>query len=398
MDNAADPELAGGARSKAPSPEAPDLSGRERLAWWGVVIVLAAGYAALRLTMNEEYRVAPWAALVEFRAPLPFGHRVLIPLLVRPLLAAGISLPLALGILEAAAAAGLVGATAWVLRPRLGERLARVAGIALLLLLPWLFLLPHRWPIFYPWDTPAMALLMLGIGAVERQRLGLCLGIAVVAALNRESALVLPVAAVLLDPPGGVAGGVAGGPAWSLAWRRPLARVAALLSVVLAVRVAVALALPGNPGPPLHFTVGDGGYRVFNNLRWLADPRHALLVIPSLGAWPLAWPCLAWWVDARWRRLWTLAWLQTAGLLVVANIYEPRAFGEVLATAYLPTVFGLARWLGVVPAVDEPPRPGWLRWLDRHGVWLLALAFVLFVLALRQWSLLPVAQWPMPRR
>lgn len=370
------------------------MAGRERLAWWGVVVLLAAGYAALRLTMNEEYRVAPWAALVELRAPLPFGHRVLMPLLARPLLATGISLPLSLGILEAAAAVGLVGGTAWVLRPRLGERPARVAGVALLLLLPWLFLLPHRWPIFYPWDTPAMALLVLGVGAIERRRLGLSLGIAVVAALNRESALVLPVVAGLLDPPHDPAGDPAGSPAW----RRPLARAAALLAVVLAVRVGVALALPGNPGPSLHFTVGDGGYRVLNNLRWLADPRHALLVIPSLGAWPLAWPCLAWWVDARWRRLWTLAWLQTAGLLVVANIYEPRAFGEVLAIAYLPTAFGLARWLGLAPAVDEPPRPGWLRWLDRHGVWSLALAFVLFVLALQQWSLLPVAQWPMPRR
>lgn len=378
--HAAEPEPSRGA-----DPAREVVPGRERLVWWVVVVILAAGYAALRLTMNEEYRVAPWAALVELRAPLPFGHRVLVPLLARPLLAAGASMPLALGVLEAIAAAGLAGAIAWVLRPRLGPRLAMVAGASLLLLLPWPFLLPHRWPIFYPWDTPAMALLVLGLGTIERRRLGLGFAVAALAALNRESALLLPVAAVLLDPPRGPD------------WRVPLARAAALLAVVLGVRIGVALALPDNPGPPLHFTVGGGGYRVLNNLRWLADPLHLLVTVPSLGAWPLLWPCLAGHVEARWRRLWALAWLQTAGLLVVANIYEPRAFGEVLVLAHLPACVGLSRWLGLVPSIDEPEDPRWLRIFDRHGVWLIALAFVLFVLALVRWSLLPVAQWPMPR-
>ncbi|MCA9708304.1 MAG: hypothetical protein KDK70_20805 [Myxococcales bacterium] len=369
---------------------APAVGRRERLAWWAVIVVLAAGYAALRLTMNEQYKVAPWAALVELRAPLPFGHRVLMPLATRPLLAAGASLPLALGVLEAVSAAMLAGAVAWVLRPRLGPRPSMAAGAALLMLLPWLFLLPHRWPIFYPWDTPGMALLVLGLGAIERDRLGTALVVTALAALNRESALVLPVAAVALAP--------AEAPV-----RRTLAGAAGLLAVALTARVAVTVALPDNPGPPLHFTVGDGGYRVLANLRWLASPLHALVTLPSLGAWPLLWPCLAGRVDARWRRLWLLAWLQTAGLLVVANIYEPRAFGEVLVLAYLPTAFGLARWLGLAPAIPEPaiPEPAsprWLRALDRHGAWLVALGFVLFVLALWRWSFLPVAQWPMPRR
>ncbi|MEX1364567.1 MAG: hypothetical protein AB1Z98_15680 [Nannocystaceae bacterium] len=363
----------------------PEPSSRARAAWWVVVLVLAAGYAALRLTMNEQYDVAPWSALVQLRAPLPFGHRVLVPLLVRPLLALGLPLPLALGLWETAATAGLAGAVAWTLRPHGGARLGMAAGLLALLTLPWLFLLPHRWPIFYPWDTPAMALLVAGIGAIDRERWGLAMVLALLAALNRESAILLPAAALLLAPPR------------ASSWRPELARVAGLLAVVLVGRVAIAIALPDNPGPPVHFTVGNGGYRVLNNLHWLAEPRHLLLTLPSLAGWPLAWALLAGQVGPRWRRLWLLAWAQTAGLLVVANIYEPRAFGEVLALALLPTAIGVARWLGLQAKPVEPERPWWLAALDRHGVWLVVVAFVAFVLALRQWELLPVAQWPMPR-
>ncbi|MCA9650023.1 MAG: hypothetical protein KC501_08950 [Myxococcales bacterium] len=369
----------------AAAPSLPGPSGRARVAWWVVVVVLAAGYAALRLTMNEQYKVAPWPALVELRAPLPFGHRVLVPLLTRPLLATGLPLPLALGIWEAVSAAGLVAAVAWCLRPRLGERLGMVVGLAVLMVLPWPYLLPHRWPIFYPWDTPAMALLVAGVGAIDRQRWGWAMAITLLAALNRESAILLPAAALLLAPPRPGRG------------RPELARVAGLLAVVLVTRTAIAMALPDNPGPPLHFTV-SGHYRVLHNLRWLSDPLHLLVTLPSLAAWPLLWPMLAGSVEPRWRRMWLLAWGQTAGLLVLANIYEPRAFGEVLVLAVLPTAIGVARWLGLIPQAEPRERPAWLRLLDRHGAWLVALAFALFVLALRQWEFLPVAQWPMPRR
>lgn len=362
----------------------PEPSRRAQVAWWVAVVILAAGYAALRLTMNEQYKVAPWPALVELRAPLPFGHRVLVPLLTRPLQGLGLSLPLSLGIWESVATAGLAGAVSWTLRPRVGGRLGMTAGLLMLLVLPWLFLLPHRWPIFYPWDTPAMALLVAGIGAIDRGRWGWAAAITLLAALNRESAILLPAAALLLAPPR------------SGRWRPALARVASLLAVVLVARVGIGLALPDNPGPPLHFTV-SGGYRVLHNLRWLADPRHALITIPSLAAWPLAWALLARVVEPRWRRMWLLAWGQTAGLMVLANIYEPRAFGEVLALAVLPTAIGIARWLGLAEELPEEERPWWLRLLDRHGVWLVAVVFAVFVLALRQWEFLPVAQWPMPR-
>ncbi|MEM7155442.1 MAG: hypothetical protein AAF799_21510 [Myxococcota bacterium] len=363
----------------------PQPSRRARFWWWVVLVLLASGYAALRLTMNEEYRVAPWAAIVELRAPLPFGHRVLVPLLARPLVDAGVSLRLVLGGFEAFATAGLMAATAWTLRPHVGQRLAMAAGLGILCILPWPYLLPHEWPIFYPWDTPAMALLMAGLGAIDRRRWGLSLGIAAAAALNRESAILLPVVAVLWVPPR------------AEDWRPALARVAGLVAVVLFVRMGVALTLPDNPGPPVHFTIGKGEYRVFNNLRWLSDPLHVLAAIPSLAAWPLCWPLMRSAVAPRMRRLWLVAWMQTAGLLLVANIYEPRAFGEVLVLAYVPSLVGGARWLGLGPEHEAHASPRWLRVVDRHGAWLVALAFIAFVLALQQWSFLPVAQWPMPR-
>ena len=62
--------------------------------------LVAAIWAWLRISLNREYGPASWQTLIELRAPLPFGHRVLVPALLRPLVDAGVSIPWAFGLSE----------------------------------------------------------------------------------------------------------------------------------------------------------------------------------------------------------------------------------------------------------------------------------------------------------
>lgn len=70
--------------------------------WIFVVCLLfvAALYVALRFTLNHEYAGATWNDLSALRAPAPFGRRVLVPLLTRPLVLEGMSVARAFALAE----------------------------------------------------------------------------------------------------------------------------------------------------------------------------------------------------------------------------------------------------------------------------------------------------------
>lgn len=338
-----------------------------------------------RTRMGEEYGPANWERLVELRAPLPFGHRVLVPWLTRPVLDMGVSIRDAFTGWEAVATFALVLGTAWAVRPYMSRRWAMLGGVALLLMLPLPFLVRHRWPIFYPWDTPGMAFVVWGVGALLRGRMRTALAIVAVGALNREGVLLLAPAALLLWPRSVPEA------------RRALAWAVLLFATHWAVRQGIALALPDNPGPPIHFTI-DERYRLFTNFEWLADPWHAIRFLASLSFLPLVWVVL--WLDIPHplRRLHVLAMVMLCALLVVANAYEPRAFGEWIVLSWVVLFVGVHRRIeGRTPdpaCLDDRSR--WLRWFDALAAPMIVLAFVGFAWALGRWSFLPIAQWPMP--
>jgi hypothetical protein len=94
-------------------------------------------------------------------------------------------------------------------------------------------------------------------------------------------------------------------------------------------------------------------------------------------------------VPADLQRLHIPALAASLGLMVVANAYEPRAFGEVVVLAWIAVAAGVGRWLQetVEPA---PARPTWLLLVDRLAApGLLALAAVL-TLGLHRWAFLPL--------
>ena len=314
---------------------------------WLLRMLLAAVFVAMRLKFNREYNGASWQALVEGTAPLPFGHRVLVPWLVRPWVEAGGSIRSAFAVTEWLSTLAAVAGAEAALRGWLRASEARLAALALLPLLGLVFLLPFRWPIFYPWDVLAIACVLWGVALARSRRHGALVLLAGVGALNRESAILLPfiTVALLVDAP----------------HRKEALRSASLqlVAVVLA-RLGIGALRPISRGGAVDLTV-DGMARIDHNLQWLASATNALAIVGAFGALPVVWIAVRRFIPVALRRLEWVVIPCMAGLLVVANVYEPRAWGEPLALLFVGVVVGGVHLLRETPTEDSAS--WWQRWM-----------------------------------
>lgn len=360
-------------------------------AWLLVVLGSSVAYALARASYTHEYSAVPWKRLLALDAPLPFGHRILVPWLARPVVAAGVSPQLVFGVVEAVAFALVLGFTAAALAVWLPKRRARAAALMIGVALVLVYVVPRRWPLLYPWDGPALAVLAISLWAAVRQHYWLALVATVVGAFNRETAVLVPLFVVALSLHDSRERPVA------IAWAQ------LMLAGFIVARLTVTMVFPDNPGPPLHFTIGGGEYRVESNLRWLAKVRNWPWLLVYLGALVPAWPVVHRRVPGPLHRVALLGAAFLIASMVVANVYEPRAWGEgvylicvgVTVGALSPKPFsrsGSAPHRLSLPSVPQR----WLAILDRYTLLALLLGFSAFVLALRAWQFLPIAQWPMP--
>jgi hypothetical protein len=358
--------------------DASDRESRHPWGWWLLLVVLSIGWAVLRLSMNQEFRGAKWATLLAFDAPLPFGHRVLVPLLARPLVSAGLDVALAWGVFEVVAMVALVLCLERISSMHVPLRARRLLAAAVLGVLPLAYLLPHRWAIYYPWDTPAMAFVAAGVVLAQERRFAAACVVTALAAMNRESAVLIPAGVVVLTLHD------------AAVRRRALPWAGLMLVSYVMVRWSIALSLPDNPGPSLH-TALKGRYRLFSNLEWLAEPVHAITFIASLGFVPLFWVVIRRHVPSDLQRLHVPALATVLGLSIVANVYEPRAFGEPIVLGWIAVAAGLGRWLNGVTRQHSAARPPWLILFDRGAAVGLLVLWSTFTLALHRWAFLPLA-------
>lgn len=339
------------------------IPGRVRAAIVAVVAVavVAACWAVLRLAMNREYGPASWDALIELRAPLPFGHRVLVPLLAKPFVDAGVPVRWAFGVSEWLATIALLAALA---RGMARDLPPRAAGLGAVLVLPVLalpMLLAHRWNVFYPWDTWAMVALVLAVDLIRRDKLALCAALVFAGAFNRESVALVPMFVVALRLERGAL-------RTTIAWAVWIGFAYALG------RAAVAMLVPGVRGAALHLWLGDE-LRLVGNLRWLAEPANAAQWLGSVACLPIAWWLLRAHAPRDLVRLHVPVLLGLCGLLVVANAYEPRVYGELAVVAWLAVWTGAWRWASGANAGERAP--GWIGLVDRTAGVGIGVAFVL---------------------
>lgn len=292
---------------------------------WMAILTAAAGWATLH-TALPVYDGA--GNLYRLDGPQPFSGRVLPALLAHPLVeGVGMTVEDAWWCIDFAACAALLALTLATLRPMLGERPAAVATWALLPVLGMAYLAPHRWAVFYPYDLPACAFVAAGLYLALRERYGALALLCIPAALNRETALMLPLAAVALHP---------------AHWRRALPA----LAVVLAVRLAVPHALADAAGGVVDLTAGEE-WRPGRNWRLLtqAPTVGPFLLLAGLGWLPLAWAAVWRDIPADLRRLGWVSLAIGAGMLVVGNVDEPRVFAEALVLAFVPVAVGVLGWV-----------------------------------------------------
>ena len=305
---------------------------------------------------------------------------MLVPWLVKPLVEAGRSAGSVFAIVEGISFVVVVAASAGALCRWLPLRRARVGAAVVGLVLPLVYVVPRKWPLLYPWDGPALAVLAIAVWAAVRGRFGVACATAAIGAFNRETALlVVPLLLALHahDPTRRRA-------AW--AWAE------LTLALVILARIVVGTLLPDNPGPPLHFTIGRGEYRVLSNLRWLTKPAHWGWLVVYVGVLPLAWPLLRRRIPGPLHRVALVGLAYFFAALVVANVYEPRAWGESVYLVSLAVVAGM-----LSPSAPQAAAPRWLAVVDRYAAPLMLVAFVVFVALLSAHRFLPVAQWPMPK-
>lgn len=308
---------------------------------WVLRMLLAAVFVALRLKFNREYDGAPWEALVAGTAKLPFGHRVLVPWLVRPFVDAGVSIRAAFAATEWLATIAALSGMEATLRCFIDKRFARVGAFAFAAVLALLFLLPFRWPVFYPWDTPAIACIAWGVALAHGRRHGLLVLLAGLGALNRESAVLLPFITL---------GFLAGAE-----HRREAIRSASLqLAGVVLVRLAISVLIPVAKGRVAELRI-NGMWRIDHNLQWLADSLHVLPILGAFSLLPVLWIALRSYIPVTLRRLEWIIVPAMAGLMVVANLYEPRAWGEPLTLLFVGVAVGVARWMQDAELVDNEP-------------------------------------------
>lgn len=289
---------------------------------WIAIVVAAVGYASLRMSVTT-YSSGDSLSLYNLTTPGPFSRRVLPRLLAYPLVEwGGLCVDDVFWLLEFGAVIGLLVAALAVFRLLVGERVADLAAFGLLPVAGMIQLAPAPVLWFAPYDTPAMAFTMTGFYLALRGRYGWLALLCIPAALNRETALMLPCIAVALRPE---------------AWRRALPA----LATVLAVRVGVVLALP-DVGAIVMVEVEDGPWLVVHNLRYLtrAPTTGAAMVLVHLSGLPLLWAMVWRDIPADLRRLGWVCLAVFAGMMVVGSVGEVRVFGEAVVLAFVPVVVG----------------------------------------------------------
>lgn len=347
---------------------------RQRAGYGSAVLLGSVCWTALRFEYTPQFAPSSYERIYDFTAAVPFGKRVLIPLLAHVATSCGISQLYAFEMMEIAAAILLLLGLERIFRLCCDVPAARLLSMGMLGVLPWLFLVPRDWMLLFPWDVPAMAFMAWGILTALKGRFPAMCGLMVLASLNRESAILLP--------------GV-----WLAVWmgRKPWLRLLAGVAFLCALHVVVQAAIHPSLADNAAYYELNGEmslkcgeiWRLLNNWHWLTDYGQRVFVwLGTMAGLPVAFGLGGVEFPSALRRLGLVAWGYFWMLMVVGNIYEARIYGEITVLLYVPVALWI--WRRVTGKVVYF-QPGGIAEKDavlpRGVFWLEALAAVGVVLA-----------------
>lgn len=357
--------------------------GRKLLKSGGFVLLLlliSLSYSFLRFSLNTEYSGATWQSMYDLNAQLPFGYRILIPVLCRPLVE-WFSLPVraAYFFFEALSCIFVVIALKKIFQIYLEEQHANVYALAIFLFLPFLYLFNFMWPLYYPYDTAAIAFIAWSIYLIIKERWVILVFVTALGTLNRETTLLIPLTFLAL----------AGA---RMEVKRAMSIFTCLITAYVAVRCAVSVLVANNPTRyygPVAFAF-EKSWRALNNLNWLLEIQNWFILLATTGFMLVLWLLLRSNIPRHLRRLHLVAFSHFSLLIFVGNLYEPRMFGEMFVILYFPFCLGLNNYLTgkkvQTPRLLRKHETGvlapLLKWLDKWGLLLLLIGIIIIVLIL----------------
>jgi hypothetical protein len=283
-----------------------------------VTVIISIGYTVLRFTLNTEYEGATWQQLYDLNAPIPFGYRILVPLLSTPLVNLGLSIKEAYSVWEFLFCCGLILIIRSVIQDYTTALWAKASSVLFIYTLTFSIFTEFQWPVYYPHDTAAMFFIALGIRLSLSGSLIMLVPITFIATLNRESAVLMVLIYMLMHVD-------------QVSIKKYWLQSLWIVMAYLLGRLLVSAITADNPRPyfgPLAFIIGKE-WRVNNNLDWFIDLKNMFLLLASFAFLPLLWMILKQWMPLSLRMTGLSAVLYFAQLLFVGNIYEPRIFGEI---------------------------------------------------------------------
>ena len=297
--------------------------------------IVAYGYAVLRFKMNIEFAGATWDQLYDLTAQKPYGHRILVPLMSRPLVRfGGASVRDAYMFYEFFFSLLTIAVLNGTFRLYLDKKFSYFASILFVLFVTLPYLLKYKWPIFYPYDMASIFFMISGFYFIMKQKWLVLMIVMTLGSLNRETIILLIPMFVFLKMD-------------KMTLKKQVVVVATLAAIFICIKLIVSTELTSNVGDSARFYIGKK-LRVLNNIEWILDKpvNNSIQFLASICYIPLLWIISRRFMPHAFKRLEVWSILFFAPLFVLGNVYEPRIFGEIIVILYVPIILGIVRQLG----------------------------------------------------
>ncbi|WP_242604598.1 hypothetical protein [Legionella fairfieldensis] len=333
-----------------------------------VTVVLLLGYTFIHTQLTGIYTDTPLASMVDFSARLPYGQRLLVPMLVRVLTFLPLKIDQLFFLMEWLFISLFYFALFKLLQQEFKERAAQLLSWLFILLLPLMTVINYRFnyggeaTFFYPADSASLFFMATGFLFCLRSQWFYFIPWVFLATLNRESSFLL----VLMIP--------------ALHWRKLSTVFKPIFFALLTycfTRLLVLAFLHHVPGSFMEWYFRASTHTYFEaNLQWLLNEQNIFLFIFCFAGLPLFWFAFYDYIPLQYRPLRYVVLFHFLVLLLVGNFMEARIFHEIVLILYLPVSIALSRWLtGLQPICSYT---GFIYYINRYAVLALLILITIF--------------------
>lgn len=288
-----------------------------------LVVALALVSVSIHFTLshyalNLNFPLAKLQALIDGTAHKPFQFRILIPWLVGALNnITGVTIITLYQVIESISVIALVFCTRYFFRTYFEPPIVDYLSFAVVLVLPWHYLLPREIALVIPSDIPAVMFFTLLLALMVNKKWLWYYVIFAIATLNRETTCFVTIIFLLAY--------------WKkLPVRELFYHLVAQLVIWTTIKTGLWFLYADNPGSLFEiFHAGGSRSHFWSNIQFLTTPKRVLILLSSFG---FLWiPVLIWgkYISELFIKSALLAFIPFfLAMLIIGNLNEIRIFGE----------------------------------------------------------------------